>query len=314
MMHQRQDIDAYLASAPADDALAPRLALTREVLAFAGDVLDLPPGDAYQRLVVTGRAAVTWNVIATPELSLEAKKWCHLVAGCLPYLGWFDESAAQRQASRLAADGLDTAVSPATAYTTLGWFEDPVLDTMLSRSDAALAATLIHELAQRRLFVRGDATFSESYATFIEQVGTRAWLAASERPEEARQWEDRRVAVVQFNRLLSAARKKLRVIYDSDQSDDWKREAKQEVFSELRQRHDALVRDAWEGRAWFSGWFEPPPNNADLALSGSYMSGQCAFQALFEAVDGDFARFNQRMSELSRESDAQRADWLSRDC
>jgi len=314
MMHDRQDIDAYLASAPRDDALAPRLQVTREVLAFAGKQLDLPPGEAYQRLVLTGRPAVTWNVIATPEFSLEPKRWCHFVAGCLPYLGWFDEQKAQRQAQRFAERGLDTAVSPATAYSTLGWFEDPVLDTMLNRSDAALAATLIHELAHRRVFARGDATFSESYATFMERAGTRAWLIASGRTSEAEDWESGQVALARFNGLLSDARRQLRRVYDSDLDDARKRTAKQRVFEELRQRHDDAARDEWDGRARFAGWFTPPPNNADMALAGSYLAGQCAFQALLDEAHGDFGAFNERVETLSRESTGTRSEWLAHDC
>lgn len=311
LLRDRQDIDSYLQTATADDPLAARLQVAREVLDFAGAQLDMPPGDAYRSFVRTGRDAVTWNVVAAPELSLEPKRWCHLVAGCLPYLGWFDVDDAQRHAERLAQHGLDTAVAPAGAYSTLGWFEDPLLDSMLARSDAALAAVLIHELAHRRLFVRGDAAFSESYASFIEQAGTQAWLAASGRSGEAQAWAQRQAAWAEFRALLAETRRTLQAIYASESSDAQKRIDKQAVFAELRRRHDA---QAAAGRSTFSSWFEPPPNNAKLALAGTYQGGQCAFQALFEAQGGDFARFHAALSGLARSSQAQRSAWLAADC
>jgi predicted aminopeptidase len=314
LMHQREDIGDYLATAPQDDELAGRLRLVQVVLRFAQRELDLPADDSYQSLVRTGRNAVTWNVVATPELSLESKRWCHLVGGCLPYLGYFSQAAAEQHSQRLRARGMDTAVAGVTAYSTLGWFDDPVLDTMLTRSDAALASSLIHELAHQRLFVRGDADFSEAYATFMEHAGTRAWLAASGRDGQQQEWQQRLQASRQFNGLLMQARAELESIYAGTASDADKRQGKQQVFARLQQLHAQMVRESWGGRQWFSGWFEPPPNNADLALTGSYLGGQCAFQRLLDEHSGDFVRFQADLDTVARGSREQRAAWLAADC
>ncbi len=117
-----------------------------------------------------------WNVVATGEFSLEPKKWCFPVAGCVPYRGFFKQQKARESAARLAGKGMDVIVSPATAYSSLGWFNDPLLSTMFSGSDTRLAAYLFHELAHQRLYIKHDGLFNEGYASFVEETGVRAWL------------------------------------------------------------------------------------------------------------------------------------------
>ena len=171
LMRAREDISELVEDPATDPALVRKLETSRKILSFAGETLGLPVQDSYSEFVATGREAVAWNVVAAPEFSLAPKKWCFLVAGCIPYRGYFDEPRALKAAERLARKGLDVAVTPVSAYSTLGWFRDPVLDTMLAGSDTRLAATLIHELAHRRLYLNGETVFSVSFARFVERGG-----------------------------------------------------------------------------------------------------------------------------------------------
>lgn len=314
LMHSRQEVAEYLQEAGTDDPLAGRLELAGNILDFAQDEVGLPSGESYRSVVLTGRDAVVWNVVAAPEFSLEPKKYCFLVAGCVPYRGYFEEDKARKEAERLRRRDLDVAVSPARAYSSLGWFDDPLLDTMLSLPDAALAGILFHELAHQRLYVKGDTDFNEAYATFVESKAVRAWLIELNDPVALRDWEDRTRASRQFQSLLRVVRNSLQDVYVLDISDTEMRMRKQSQFDSLHRRHDDMVRLDWHGTPWFASWFEEPPNNARLALAGSYLGGQCAFDQLFRQADGDFEAFHLLAEGKSGLAAEQRAAWLAEPC
>lgn len=314
LMHARQDIGDYLREAPPDDPLAGRLTTAQDILAFADTKLELPVGDAYRQFVTLDREAAVWNVVAAPEFSLTPKRWCFLVAGCVPYRGYFDETGAQGAADRLGARGYDTRVAAATAYSTLGWFDDPLLDTMLVKSDAELAGTLFHELAHRRLYVPGDTAFNESYASFVEAMGVERWLRDNGRDELLPEWQNRQRVLKQWRALIADTRGELSALYATGLTETEMRARKAATLAGLRSRYDRLVADAWDGRDWFSTWFGRGPNNADFALVAQYHGGVCAFERLFAEAGGDVARFQALADRKARLDDAARAAWLERDC
>jgi predicted aminopeptidase len=314
LMRSRQDIDEYLAKAPGDDQLAARLETAQSILEYADQSLDLPPGDSYSSYAATSDGAVTWNLVAAPEFSLQPKQWCFLVAGCVPYKGYFDENKARKSAARLEDDAMDVAVTPASAYSTLGWFDDPILDTMLEQSDAGLAAILFHELAHQKLYVKGDARFNESYASFVERQGVSRWLSDLDATEEMQRWRSVQQARADFRELLAETRTELQGLYASGVEDSTMREAKLAIYARLASDYRALVESNWQGMDLFSSFFEIPPNNADLALVSTYQSGGCAFQRLFDEVDGDFAAFHQRAAAVGDRDALSRQEWLDQPC
>jgi predicted aminopeptidase len=264
--------------------------------------------------VSTGRDAVTWNVVATPEFSLAPRRWCFLFAGCLPYRGYFEQASADRFAERLAADGLDVAVSGASAYSTLGWFEDPLLDTMLRHGEERLAAIIFHELAHQRLYVEGDAAFSESYASFVEEEGVALWLSESGRSARLPAWREERAAARQFDAILRRARSTLVEVYASDQAPDARRDAKEAVFAALRADYRNLVNEHWAGRDHFGSWFASELNNARLALLDTYRAGLCAFSALYREAGEDMRRFHELATARAALDRKARQAWLEQDC
>jgi predicted aminopeptidase len=314
LLRQREPLDEVAARPDTDPRLAARLQAAAAARRFAIDQLGLPDTDNYTRFVATGREAVAWNVIATPEFSLEPRRWCFPVAGCVPYRGYFDPDDARRFADRLRQRGDDVAVAPALAYSTLGWFEDPLLDTMLRYSDAQLAATLFHEMAHTRLYVRGDAAFNEAFASFVEARGVERWLAADGAGEELAAWRRGRRAERDFRDLLAAAWTELDALYRGAGDPDTLRAGKQAAFERLRSGYRERVRDRWAGVDHFAAWFRDDLNNARLALSRTYTGGECAFAGLFAEAGGDFRRFY-RLAEAqaARGREARRA-WLQRPC
>ena len=261
LMQQRQDVADILSAGQADPALRGQLELATELRQFAFRELGLPDNGSYTQFVRTGRDAVTWNVVATPELSLDARRWCFLVAGCVPYRGYFRREAAEEFARRLAGDGYDVDIAPATAYSTLGWFEDPLLDTMLSYRDEQLAAVLFHELAHQSVYVRGDTAFNESYASFVEETGVTLWLRASGRADRLPEWQGRRQAAAQFDSLLLQTRSRLAELFDSPTPEADKRRAKSALFDQLVADYQQLVGGTWNGQNLYEGWFAKELNN-----------------------------------------------------
>lgn len=314
MMHQREDIDDLLLNPDTDPELAARLQLAREARHFGIEQLSLPDTDSYTQYVPTGRSAATWNVVVAPEFSVEPRKWCFPVAGCVPYRGYFREDSADQFAARMSDRGYDTSVTPAVAYSTLGWFDDPLLDTMLNYSDAQLAATIFHEMAHQELYVRGDAAFSEGFAVFVEEKGLEAWLLDRGDLGALEKWRDSHRASARFSEFLAAERERLVALYSRELPKAEMRSLKQEAFNRMAARYRDMVNEEWNGRSFYSGWFEKKLNNARLALAATYLGGSCAFQLLYAESGNDFAVFLQRAAEKAALPAEERASWLVQDC
>ena len=216
LMNAREPVSDLLAEPDPEDPLIERLKLAQTLLAFAEESLGLPADGCYESVVRTSDEAITWNIVATPPYDLNPQRWCFLVAGCVPYRGYFDRADAERFAERLHNQGKDVAVSGAQAYSTLGWFDDPLLESMLQRPDGDLAEVLFHELAHQALYVPGDATFNESFAGFIAEQGVRAWMTSAGRDVELGAWLERQEAGAEFVRLLADTRRSLMELYGTE--------------------------------------------------------------------------------------------------
>jgi predicted aminopeptidase len=314
LLRRQQEIEPLLERSDTDPALARELRLALEMRRFAIEELGLPESDSYTRYVATGREAVTWNVVAAPEFSLQAKKWCFPVSGCVPYRGYFEKHEAERFAQKMNTKGYDVSVSPVAAYSTLGWFEDPLPDTLLEFTEEQTAAFLFHELAHQRLYVRSDAAFNEAYASFVEEKGVELWLGSTGRSERLPDWRQQQTATLQFNALLQESRDALSKAYRSQREDNEMRKAKAAIFQQLTDSYEDLVQREWRGRDRFSTWFDEGPNNARLALLATYHGGACAFEKLFRRADGDLERFHALAAQKAKLKNQERRAWLEQPC
>ena len=161
-----------------------RLERVQAIRAFASRELGLPDNASYRTYADLGRPFVVWNLFAAPELSLTPKEWCFPVAGCVTYRGYFAEAGARALAGELEAQGLDTYVGGVPAYSTLGWFADPLPSTVIGYPDLDLARLIFHELAHQVVYVPGDTLFNESFATTVEREGVRRWAEAKGTPAD----------------------------------------------------------------------------------------------------------------------------------
>jgi predicted aminopeptidase len=288
-----------------DAALAERLKRIHEIREFASRELGLPNNGSYTRYTDLGRAYVTWNVFATPELSLKPRQWCFPIAGCVNYRGYFREAQAAGESKRLKAAGDDVYVGGVPAYSTLGWFDDPVLSSFVSWPETEIARLIFHELAHQLIYVKSDSAFNESYATTVEEAGLARWLASrhdSQLDKLAARADHMRAI---FRDLVRTTRTKLSEIYGSNASDDDKRRAKLEIVAAMK----AAYESAKQGDPALSGydrWFAQQPNNAALAAVGLYTDRVPAFRELLHEANDDLATFYQRVRELAARPKRQR--------
>ncbi len=310
LMCAREPIERILADAETAPELRAKLQLALAAREFAVRELGLPDNSSYTSYADIGRRFLLWNVVATPEFSLTPKTWCMPIAGCVSYRGYYAQADAQALAARLQASGHDVAVGGVAAYSTLGWFEDPVVNTMLDWPDHALAGLIFHELSHQKVYIAGDSAFSEAFATAVEQLGTAQWLAARANPQEARAAAIRQSRRAQFVALVSLHRQRLEALYASTLSNPAKRIAKAKAFDALRQDY-AELRESWDGYAAYDNWFAEL-SNAKLAALATYTELVPAFVARFEATRGNWAEFFAAIKTVAGSDVAARAAWLER--
>jgi predicted aminopeptidase len=281
-----------------DAALAARLVRVREIRGFASHALGLPDNASYTRYADLGRQYVVWNVFATPGLSLRPRQWCFPVAGCVNYRGYFREADAQAEAARLRDAGDDVHVSGVPAYSTLGWFDDPVLSSFVRWPETELARLIFHELAHQLLYVKDDSAFNESFATAVEEVGVARWLARQGDPAlDAQAGRSQRLRRA-FRDLVTDARAQLAVVYESEASDAEKRAAKIATFAAMRSAYEQ-AKAGDPGLAGYERWFAQQPNNASLAAISLYTDRVPGFRALLAEAGGDLPRFYERVRSLT---------------
>jgi len=290
-------------------ALREKLAYVLALREFARDELMLPVGGAYLGYADLHRPYVVWNVFAAPELSLEPKTWCYPIVGCASYRGYFERAAAERYSDSLRGDGYDVFVSGVLAYSTLGWFDDPVLSTILQLDDARLSALIFHELAHRRLYVPGDTAFNESFATAVEEEGLRRWAAARRAPGLLAEHERRQKLTGAFIAMVSRRKNELTAMYASDLTPDRKRIEKAALFRALRNDFESEKLKVPE-MARYEHWFGSGLNNAGLATIAAYHDLVPAFQFILGRSHGDFTVFFEECRKLSRLTSPERRQRL----
>lgn len=308
LLRQRTPIDTALADANLDAEVKRRLSAVSDIRQFAVDRLQLPDNDSYTSYVDLDRSYVVWNVIAAEEFSVDPMRWCFPFAGCVAYRGYFDRAAAESYQARLAARGLDTYSGGASAYSTLGYFADPVLSTMLEGGDEYVAALLFHELAHQRLYIKDDSEFNEAFASTIEEFGMELWLRETQAAADLDRYRARLARRTEFGALVARQQSRLREIYAGNGDEERMRAAKTAAFALMRDEYEELKR-RWDGASEYDDWFEQSMNNATLAAVATYRQWLPALKQRLAAVGlSEFYTDAERLADLSS---AERQAWLT---
>ncbi|MBP1472734.1 aminopeptidase [Frateuria sp. MAH-13] len=308
LMHRRP-IAKVVRDPATDPELARRLRLAAQARRFASVVLALPDNRSYTSYVDLHRAYVAWNVFATRPYSIDALPQCFPIAGCVAYRGYFELARAQAHAAELKSQGDDVWIGPVPAYSTLGWFADPIVSSMLRWDDDELAGTVFHELAHQRLYVKGDTAFNESFASFVQQEGLREWRKARGLPPP----DSRDQAMEQgFTTLVLDLRDRLKALYAGTGDRASLARGKQAQIEAFRRRYAQWRDTRWSGDSRYDTWVAAPINNAKLLPFGLYDRWTGAFAVLFERSEREWGAFYAAARALAEKPEPERTRELER--
>ena len=323
IMRQAKPIDQWIADPQTKPALKNKLSTVRDIRAYASRELGLPDNGSYKSYADLKRASVVYNVLATPELSMQMRQWCFPVVGCVTYRGYYDKDAAEGFAQGLRAQGDDVYVGGVPAYSTLGYFDDPLLNTFINYPDAELARLVFHELSHQVVYIKSDTTFNESFATAVETLGVEQWLAAQNNPALTKDYQDFAARRADFLALLKRYRFRLEQTYiDAGSANPiLLRQQKAQVFEDLKAEYDTIKIARWNGFTGYDRWFAQPLTNAHLAAIATYTDLVPGFIRLARDASSDaksdassdsvtkpinFPQFYLRVKALSQLDKAQR--------
>ena len=309
LLADRTPISELLADPATPDNLAAHLREFSRIRDFASNELHLPDNGSYRSYSDLQRPYATWNVVAAEEFDLAPLRWCFPFAGCLPYQGFFERPRAEAFAAKLNQQGHDTYLYGVAAYSTLGWFDDPVLNTFIDKSSADRAGIVFHELAHQQFFLENDSAFSEGFAMAVEQLGVERWLARHGSPSALAAYQQRLQQEEDFNRLLGRLRRQLETLYHRPLCPDCKRQAKERLLSSfLTQYYHWKMQ--WNNDGRYDHWVSNRLNNAKLASVNTYHQLVAGFRSLFAEQGGDFRLFYKAVKQLGELPEHERTNRL----
>jgi len=299
LMNQRVYIDNILEDPDLDPKFRERLLLVKAIRVFSVETLALPESGSYNNYVQLDRAYALQNLFAAAEFSTDLYLWCYPIVGCAGYRGYYDAEMLASYVEQLKAQNFDTYVGNVPAYSTLGWFDDPVLSSFIYWPDYRLAGLLFHELSHQRIYIKNDTQFNESLAVAVQQAGTELWLKTSQHGqqlEEYRRWIEYQGEVIT---LIKETRETLAELYRSDDDEVSMREQKQLILAGSRDNYAALALRL-NYRDGFANWFAGNLNNARLGSVSAYHAQTPAFLAILKAQNYDFEAFFKTVESISK--------------
>lgn len=324
MLSSQRSIEKLLGDTNTPAKLKSRLEFVQQIRAFAESDLKLPVDGNYRKYADLHRPYVVWNVEAASEFSLQPKSWWYPLVGSLEYRGYFSESAAVKYGNSLRKSEYDVFVGGVEAYSTLGWFKDPLLNTFIYHRDADLAETLFHELAHQRVFARGDEDFNEAFATTVGQEGAVRWLQKHGQQEALDRYRSDLHRNDQFVHLIMRTRSDLAALFEDERQEDGKlksthierrmqpadlRQKKKAIYDRLQQQY-AELKQQWGGLSDYDEWFAKDLNNAKLNSVAAYYDLLPAFQHVLELNGGELEKFYVEAERLSKLDRKERREWL----
>jgi predicted aminopeptidase len=309
ILNKSRPIESVIQDRDTKPELKQRLNALLAMRDYASKELKLPDNKSYRNYADLKRSFVIWNVFATTEFSTELTQWCFPIAGCVNYRGYFAKESAESFAQNLPKQMTDAFVGGVPAYSTLGYFNDPILNTFIHYPEVELARLLFHELAHQVVYVQDDSMFNESFATAVEEAGIERWLKSQAGRGLSGDWQAAQTRRNDFQTLVLKYQERLKSLYATELSDEAKRLAKQQTFRELRDEYQTL-KTGWGGFAGYDRWFGQDLNNAHLASIAIYNELVPAFGKLLEQEQGDFSRFYEAAKRVAKMQKDTRTEYL----
>jgi len=286
VMGSRVSIEKIIRENGLDSLSRDKLGMILELREFASAELGLPRNKSYTLFSEIREEYLGWNVYAAPKFSVEPVTWSFPIAGRVVYRGYFSKERALNFAKKTEEEGNDVYVSPISAYSTLGWYNDPVLSSHLQLDEIRLAGLIIHELAHQQLYIKGDSRFNESFAVTVERAGVLRWLKSTGRDnriaDAVKMWGQQDAT----NSKMLDARSRLNELYKSGISS-----------ASMEHKKDSLLKV-------FVGDIGRPKfgemNNAFFVPVNTYYSMVPKFQKMLDSLGGDFRKFYREAEVLGK--------------
>lgn len=310
VLHKRQDINDILKENDIPDSLRNKLNTVLLLRDFSIKQLGLPENDSYLSYADIERDYVIWNIFANEEFSLKPVSWCYLIVGCLSYRGYFSKADAKEHARELAKQGYDIYLGGVSAYSTLGWFNDPMLNTMLRWSDIRIATVMFHELAHQQLYIKNDTQFNESYADTVAHIGVTKWLEHSHKKIIVEEYQQYLLQENAFVTLVMRYKLILNDIYHSPDNQTIKRKNKKQALQNMKKEYYELTK-IWKKNP-YETWFSTELNNAKLAAIVTYREYVSKFLTIYEKLGNDLAKFYSYSKSLSKCKPMKRKEILNK--
>ncbi len=309
ILNKQQPIQAVIENPKTTASVKAKLINVQQARKFASDVLLLPDNDSYRNYADIGRDYVVWTVVATPPYSIKPKEWCFLIVGCLSYRGYFSKQSAEDFAAKLKKQGMDVYVSGIKAYSTLGWFDDPLLNTMLYKSEAYRVGIIFHELAHQKIYVENDTAFNEAFATSVELEGIKAWFKHEAKQQKFKKYLISKKRDKVFKHLLKNSRTQLKKLYAENKTSQQLQVGKKSIFTQLQVDYTKF-KHHWHGYTGYDKWMSQGLNNAHLALVATYNDWLPAFSHLFENTNRNYQLYYKKIKQLTELDKNQREKQL----
>ena len=303
----RQEIEQLLDDPQLDSKLRQQLELIQEIREFASNQLDLPDNRSYRYYSKTGRPYAVWNVVATPRYQISPKTWCFPFAGCVAYKGYFTEKDAAELNIKLIDQGYDTFLYGVSAYSTLGWFSDPILDTFVNYSENSLAELIFHELAHQVVYVKDDSSFNEAFATAVGERGLQEWIKHKHPDQDIAALVENNKRNAHITNLILKYRDRLAEVYERE-AESKLAQSKAEIFSEMKNAY-ANIKQSGQGTRYYDWWFSLDLNNAHLSSVSTYYRLVPGFEKMLDQA-GSFDNFYSAVAKKATLPKAEREAWL----
>ena len=290
ILWRREPIVDFLNNPQVKPDTQEKLQLVLAVREYARDVLKFNVGGSYSSYSYVDRPDLTYIVVAAPQTELRPYTWWFLIVGNVPYKGYFSKEEAQAEIDRLNAQGYDTNMRTSAAFSTLGWFDDPLLSHLLRYDNTILSEIVFHELFHNTLYVTGAGAFNESSANFVGHVASSDFFRAkygdgsAEYLDAVQAWQEER----EFGAFIAEMARTLGDLYSRDIPHADKLRLREEVFA--RSKAEWMRRIADRPRHRFRAFSQRPLNNAVLMHYIVYLKDLDLFESLYESCGRDLLR------------------------
>ena len=300
ILRKREPVERLLKDSSIDRGLRQQLAKIKDIQAFASLELGLNPEGSFTTYVDLNRDYALWNVYAAEAYAVHPVNRCYPLAGCVPYRGYFSKELALDYARRMSKErGLETYVGGVSAYSTLGWFKDPILSTFIYWEDQELASLIIHELLHQRIWLKGDAQFNEGLASFVGNTAAIIWSQKHGRGQENQRFLESQKHWRLFRQFVVMAREYLQIQFLASEDSSELSVIKSKAMRNIRDCYLELNTKVFDGR-YEKFVLGDQFNNAFIASIGVYESDYLAYKRLFDSSGHEWPVFFEKIEELMR--------------